>query len=402
MAISAIKAAKRILIVAHSRPDGDAVGSLLALRKVLIRVGKDVSIVAEGPIPKNLRFLNDWGEIKSELHGIKDFIILLNEGAAEVARLSYKLERQSLKIVVSPKKGNFTPQNVNFAYADFHFDLLIILDCAAINLIGELYQKNTEMFYKSETLNIDHHLSNTYFAKVNWVDESASSTSEILVSLIEALESEQGKLMDQEIATALLTGIMTDTNLFRNPSTTSKSLTVTAQLIAAGGNRDKVAKEIFQTRSYSTLKIWGRILSHLDSYPALGIVWSEATKQDLDLTGATEDALTAALNDLLYTTEGAKIVTLFKEMNGSIRVSLRSTEEIDVAQIAAGFGGGGHQRAAGFEMNGVELAEAKKIVLKRLRELMLKTKAPKEDEILLPAADEKGGEKTKTEEVSYF
>lgn len=369
-AIQAIKEAQKILVVAHEELDGDAIGSLLALNIILAKIGKEVMTVASGSIPSVFNFLPTQN-IKQEIDGVKDFMIFLSEEEARVARLSYKLEENRLKIVISPKVGNFSPKNVNFAYGGYHYDLIIVLDTDALERLGEVYRQNTEMFYKTDILNIDHHLSNTYFGKINWIDENASSVSEILVSLIEALESEQGKLMDNEIATCLLLGIMTDTNLFQNPKTSSKSLTVAAQLIAAGAKRELIAKKVFQTHSYSTLKIWGRILSKLDSYPALGLVWSEVTKNDLDLTGADEGALTQAINNLLYTTEGAKMVALFSELNGAIKVSLRSIEGINAAAISQEFGGGGHEKAAGFRMEGLELEEAKRVVLKKLRSIIM-------------------------------
>ncbi|TSC92195.1 MAG: Uncharacterized protein CEN92_69 [Candidatus Berkelbacteria bacterium Licking1014_96] len=370
-ATAAIKEAKRILIVSHSEPDGDALGSLLALSAVLKKTGKEVISVISGPIPKIFNFLPNVETIKDELDGSKDFIIFLREERAKVARLSYKLENERLKIVISPKEGNFSPEDVNFAYGHFNYDLIMVLDSDTLERLGAIYRENTEMFYKTDLINLDHHLGNAYFGKINWIEENASSVCEILVSLVEALESEHGKIMDGEIATALLLGIMTDTNLFQNQATTSKSLTVAAQLIAAGADRDLIAKKVFQTHSYSTLKIWGKILSKLDSYPAMGLVWSEVSKQDLDLTGADEGALTAALNDLLYTTEGAKIVILFSEANNATKVSLRSIEGFDVASIAQEFGGGGHKMAAGFKMSGLGLEEAKRLVLQRLKAIIL-------------------------------
>jgi phosphoesterase RecJ-like protein len=374
----AIKEAKSILLIAHEELDGDGVGSLLALNSILTKMGKETLTISSGTIPTVFSFLIDIDSIKKDMDGIKDFMIFLSEENAKVARLSYKLEDNRLKIVVSPKSGNFSPKDVNFAYGNFHYDLIIVLDTDNLERLGNVYRENTEMFYKTDTLNIDHHISNSYFGKINWVDESASSVCEILVSLIEALESDQGKLMDGNIATSLLLGIMTDTNIFQNPATTSKSLTVAAQLIAAGGDRDLISKKVFQTHSYSTLKIWGKILSKLDSYPALGLVWSEVSKQDLDLTGADEGALSQAVNNLLYTTEGAKIVVLFSESNGMIKIRLRSTENFDVAAVAKDFGGGGHEKAAGFKMEGLTLEEAKRIVLKKLRGIILGEQLPLE------------------------
>ncbi|MBU2595283.1 DHH family phosphoesterase [Patescibacteria group bacterium] len=375
-AIQAIRDAKRMLLVSHEDIEGDSLGSLLALSNVLKKIGKEVITVSSGNLPNIYNFLEKREMIKANLDGVKDFMIFLSEEEAKVARLSYKLENDRLKIVISPKSGNFSPKNVSFAYGDFHYDLIIILDTDALERLGAIYRDNTEMFYKTNILNIDHHPNNAYFGKINWVDENASSVCEILVSLIEALESEHGKIIDEEIATFLLLGIMTDTNLFQNPATTSKSLTVAAQLIAAGGDRDLIAKRVFQTHSYSTLKIWGRILSKLDSYPAIGLVWSEVKKSDLDMTGADEAALTSAINNLLYTTEGAKIVILFCELNDSIKVSLRSIEGFDVEAIAREFGGGGQEKTAGFSMNGLELEEVKRIVLKKIREIILGQASP--------------------------
>jgi len=369
-AVAAIKAASKILIVSHERPDGDAVGAVLALKHIFSKISKEVTSVSVGPVSEKLRFLQGWQLINSRIEGVKDFIISVSEEHGKVDKLAYKLENNKLRVVVSPKSGNILPSDVNFSYGDFHFDLIIILDADALERLGEIYQKNTEMFYRGETLNIDHHASNTYFGKINWVVEESSSTCEILVSLIEALESEHGRLMDKEIATALLTGIMTDTNLFQAPNTTPKSLTIAAQLIAAGGDRDIISKKVFQTNTYSTLKIWGRILSKLDSYPALGIVWSEVSTKDFNETGADDAALSSALNNLLYSTEGAKVIILFKERNGLIEISLRSIGDIDVSMVAKEFGGGGHAKAAGFKLEGSTLEDAKKIVLDKMRQII--------------------------------
>lgn len=369
-ALAAIKEAKKILIISHQNPDGDVIGSLLALGAVLKKIGKDISIASSGKVPNEFRFLKDWEAVHDELDGVKDFVLSVTEDHAKVDRLSYKLEDGKLNIVISPKEGNFVPRDVSFSYGDYHFDLLIVLDCGNLEMLGDLYLSNAEMFFKNKTLNIDHHKTNAYFANINWVNDSASSTCEILVSLIEALESERGKLMDKDIATALLLGIMTDTNLFQNPNTTSKSLTVTAQLIAAEGDRELISEKVFRTRSYATLKIWGKILSRLNSYPSLGIIWSEVSNQDINETGATNEALLGAINDLLGAAEGAKIALLFKERNGVIEIDIRTTKEYSASEIAKNFSGGGHPKAAGFKMNGSSLEGAKKVVLEYLRNLV--------------------------------
>lgn len=369
-ATAAIKEAQKLLLTTKEKLDGDSLGSFLALGLVLKKIGKEVILVSSGAIPEHFSFLPKIELIKKEMDGIKDFIVLVDEDKAKVNRLSYKLEDGRLKIVISPKAGNFSPQNVSFAYGDYHYDLIIILGAASFDDLGEIYRHNTEMFYKTDTLNIDHQPANSYFGKINWLDESASSTCEILVSLIEALESSQGKIMDEEIATSLLTGIMSETNLFQNPNTSSKSLTVAAQLVASGADRELIAKKVFQTHSYSTLKIWGKILSKLDSYPALGLVWSEVAKIDLDTTGANDNSLSQALDSLLCSTEGVKIAALFVEKNGGVKASLRSSGNFDLKPLIAEFNGRAEGKAISFEIAAVDLNEAKQIVLGKLKDII--------------------------------
>lgn len=372
--LSAIKDAGRILIFSHERPDGDTLGANLALTLVLKKLGKDVFSVCSDAVPETFNFLPNLSLIKNNFAGSKDFIISLSQRNAKAAKLSYHLEGDNLRVIIVPESGNFIPKDVAFSYGEFNYDLIIILDTAKVEMLGKLYLENAEMFYKTRTLNIDHHGSNSYYADINLIEESAAATCEVLVSLIESLEdAEKKKLMDEEIATALLLGIMTDTVMFQHAANASKTMTVAAQLIAAGARREEIVENVFKKKPISRLRVWGKILTNMRNDQKLCIIWSTINFEEIDNLGATAEDMTEAINDLLSSTREAEIALLLKEKErGKFKGSLRSIPEIDIAEFARVFGGGGHKNAAGFEIKAENITEAENFVLAELRKFQEK------------------------------
>jgi phosphoesterase RecJ-like protein len=234
--------------------------------------------------------------------------------------------------------------------------------------IGPAYEKNSQLFYELPVINIDHHAGNSHFGKINLVDLTATSTSEILVSVMEALAGDP-KFIDEEIATALLTGIITDTNSFQNANTTPKSLTVAAQLVACGGRQQDIIKNIYKTKPLSTLRLWGRVLSNLHDEKDYKFVWSEIYKKDYLDVAASEAESSGVVDDLLKTASGIDFALLLSEKNGDVHGSLRSTSPAtDVSQVAKLFDGGGHPMAAAFQLSSTTLLESSARVIQRIRE----------------------------------
>jgi phosphoesterase RecJ-like protein len=244
--IELLKAAQKILILSHINPDGDALGSMLALLLVLKKIGKDVTAVTAENMPENLQYLPAKDQLAPNFSGTKDFIIAINTSKVQVEKLSYKNlpDENKLNVVITPLSGSFKPEDVTFSFGAYKYDLIIVLDSPDLERLGPIYDANTELFYETPVVNIDHHAGNDYFGKVNWVDLTATSTAEILVALIESLAREK-PLIDTDIATALLTGIIVDTGSFQNANTTPKSFTVAAQLVAAGAHQQEIIKWLF-------------------------------------------------------------------------------------------------------------------------------------------------------------
>ena len=363
-AIAQIQRSNRILVV-PARPDGDSVGAALAMLLILQKAGKESSVVTMDAIPESYRFLPRMDEIQTELVGLRDFIITLNGPATEPDKLSYNIENGHLNIVITPKRGGYSADNVTFSEGQVKYDLIITLDAPSLEMLGATYANQPTLFSEVPIINIDHHASNRYFGAVNLVDLTATSTGEILVGLAEALNVE----FDADIATCLLTGIISDTGSFQHANTTPKSLTVAAQMVGFGARQQDIIKHLFKTKPLTSLRLWGKILSSIQYDPNLKVVWAGVDLATISEVRATSEDIGGLIDELLTSVPGAEVVFLLSErLPRVISGSLRTARGVDASAIAALMGGGGHPGAAGFKLMDASLPEATNIVLSKIRE----------------------------------
>jgi len=290
-----IKKAKKILIVSHLRPDGDAIGSLLGLGLSLINQGKEVQMVISDGIPGNFKFLAG-----SELIGIKP-----------TGKVDY----------------------------------IIVVDSS------DLLRTNSVLNgYGIPDLNIDHHKTNTYFAKNNLIDGEAVATAELIAEYSPFLEMD----ITPAVANALLAGIVTDTIGFRTTNVTPKTLQITSKLMELGGNLAEIYHRTIVEQSYSAARYWGAGLSKLKMEN--GLVWTTLSLHNRR-TADYQYQDDADLVKVLSAIDGAKIaVILTEQTQGYVKISWRLCgslrTDLDVSEIAQKFGGGGHKAAAGADVKG--------------------------------------------------
>ncbi len=376
--VDLIKKSNSILLLTHTRPDGDAISSILSLKFILEKINKNVDAVVPDEIPEEYRFLPGIDSILKKAELSKDLIVSIDALKGKIDKISYnKKENGGLDLIITPSEGNINKEDVAISNKGLGYDLVIILDTASLDIVSDIYKENQSLFSDIPVVNIDHHPTNTKFGQVNLVDESSTSVCEILVSLAEALGKD---LIDDKIATLLLAGIVTDTNRFQNSNTTPKSLTVAAQLIAFGAKRSEIVKNIYKTKAVSKLKIWGKVLSNIKEDKENKIVWSSVSKNEIENCEAkAEEVDEGVMNELLSSAPSARVVLLLVERErGLITGSMRTSDEkIDLSKVALLFDGGGHKQAAGFRINDENLAKAEEIVLGKIREYLLGNKKPK-------------------------
>lgn len=383
--IDLIKKSKNILIFSHENPDGDSIGSSIALTIALKKLDKNVSFILSDPIPENFQFLPGLDQIVDSPKIGDQFTIIVDTSGTEIEKLGYKNypHEHKLKIVVKTRSGELNKDRLSFE-GGTKPDLIIVLDTSEFERLGRVYEEHAALFYESPVVNIDHHPGNDYFGKVNWIDLTATSTAEIMVSLLESLSSirnENGpiNLIDEDVATLLLTGLTTDTGSFQNSNTTPKSFTVAAQLIAAGARREQVIKNVFKTKKISTLKLWGQALTNIKEENDHHFVWSSLSKEDFALTGAADSENSGVIDELIKSVPGIDFALLLTEKKNGLYASLRSVNpKTSVEEIAKLFGGGGHKMAAAFKIEGGSLAQNSQKIIEQIKSFQQKRASQEE------------------------
>jgi bifunctional oligoribonuclease and PAP phosphatase NrnA len=294
----AIRANDRFLVVTHENPDGDALGSMLAMALALRALRKDVVMYLSGnaPTPAEYRFL-DLGDVRRELPD------------------------------------------------DLEERVLLAVDCANDRRIGE---ENTGVDRAQLVVNVDHHHDNSEFGDVNLIVADASSTSEIVRDILRELDV----ALTPEIAAALYVGLVTDTGRFQYTNTTPKALRLAAELVEAGADVHGIFRHVYETVQFSKLKLLARALERAQLFEGGRLVVSYLLKDDFGDVGA-EEPYSEGIIDSLRAVEGSEMVALIREPprneGPARRISLRSShDEVDVSAVARKMGGGGHRQAAGF------------------------------------------------------
>ena len=304
-----IRKRQRFVITSHSRPDGDAVGSSLAMAYALRALGKEVRVVSNDPPPPPL---------------------LVFPGVAEIEVT---------------------------AAVDDPGDAVIVMEC------GDLKRTGVGGLERGFVINIDHHPGNTMYGAMNWFDLSAAACGEMVFDLIRELQVP----LSAEIATHVYVAILTDTGSFHYSNITPRTFDICRQCVEAGVHPPAVARSIFDSNNLGRLKLFGAVLSkmELDATGRIATVFVDR-KLAADCGGTYED--TEGLINLPLTVKDILAVVFFKE-NGpdDWRVSLRSKGEIDVNAVAKQFGGGGHKNASGCSAHG-EFAALKILFQQRLTE----------------------------------
>ncbi len=303
----ALTHASRILVVSHVRPDGDAVGSVLGLGLSLQEAGKSVQMVLNDGVPSNFGFL---------------------PGAEQVVR---------------------KPQG--------EIDLIIVVDCSDIQRVGAALDG-----YGQPDINIDHHVTNLNFARINLVDAKAVSTTQILTEMIRKMQLP----LTQPAGMALLTGLITDTLGFRTRNMTPKAIRLVADLMEAGIDMPYLYEKSLMSKSYEAIRYWGCGLSQLQRDGR--IVWTSLKLDDRREIGypGRDDA---DLINVLSKIKDCDIAVIFVEQpDHKIKVSWRARPGFDTSKVALSFGGGGHTAASGAEIEG-SLEEVQENVLRATRAL---------------------------------
>jgi len=307
-AISAeIEQAQRILLVTHVGPDGDAIGSLLGLGALLEDQGKKVTLACEDPVPESYRFLPG-----------SDAVVQATGG---------------------------------------QYDLLVSLDCSDQRRMGDVVPESPAGL---PLINIDHHLTNSRFGTINWVDASAVATAQMVLALAEAV----GWPVTRQVAICLLNGLVTDTRSFRTSNVDLAAMRAVLRLMEAGASLPEIARQALEQRPLASVRLWADAVEDLRLED--GILWTSVTLDMRQRHGMSEDDFSGLANSLSGIREARAVVVFTERGDGLVDVGMRASPGLNVAGAALRLGGGGHPQAAGCTLEG-DLRQVQDRVLAEVR-----------------------------------
>jgi len=316
--VDALSQARRIAVVSHRDPDGDTIGSAVALGLALESLGKTVTLHCADPVPSTFAFLPSAARIRQDAPG-----------------------------------------------ADL--DLVVTVD------LGDGARAKLALGAAAPVVNIDHHASNTRFGSVNWVDATSAATGEMVARVVDAL----GVPWTSEMATATLLALMTDTGSFQFPNTDPRVLELAARCIARGADLPAITYNVFRSRRAEAMKLWGSAFARLEQEEDGQLVWTWIDRADLERAGGREEDVAGLVEQVARST-GMRVALLFNAMvDGEVKLSCRTVPfapMVDAAALMGAFGGGGHSRAAGAIVKG-PLVDVRARVLEAARQALRTARA---------------------------
>ncbi len=364
--VEQINRAQEILITCKQNFSGDGISAALALASILKKMDKNISIaISKFQIPANYTFLPGYKEIKTDLYHLKKFTITLDTRRVPIEELSYDKGDYDLKIFLTPKVGTYSESDVSFNSSKYKYDLIFILDSPDLESLGAIYEKNTEFFYNTPIINIDHSPANEYFGQINKVELTAAATSEIIYSLLEILGLD---FIDENIATYIYTGLTEKTRSFKAPSVTPQTLNTASRLIQQGADREKIVTHLYRTKSISTLKLWGRALARLQLDPRLKLIWTTLSRQDFDKAGTDANNMKNLVDEIISETPQAEVIIIFLEQKeNKITTQVYTTHKVNALGLVKKFSPQGNKQAAYFTTEDKRLAEAEREIIEQVK-----------------------------------
>lgn len=316
--------AETILCISHVSPDGDALGSLLGMGHLLTALGKRPTLALHDKAPADFSYMPGF------------------------------------ETIIGPEQVADT------------YDLIVVLDASSRDRMGDVYRSDAHDAIPM--LVIDHHVTNTYFGQVNWVDPSCAAASQMLVLLADALAVP----LSQDLAICLLTGLVTDTLCFRTPNTDARVLEAAMRLVDAGASLADIAARTVNSLPFKVFNLWGQVFPHIGFED--GVIWAPVSLANMQVAGVGPGEDGSLSSKLIIANEADISATFVEKINRKgeavVECSFRAKPGFDVAQLALSYGGGGHPPAAGCTIEGELYAVTERVVadLRALRNRLVAAK----------------------------
>lgn len=364
-----IKKSVNPLILIPQNPEGDAISSALALFLVFKKIKKKPQVACSTAIAEKFLFLP---EHKSIIHNISNdcvYTLTLNVGENNITQLSYEQMGPVLNIYFSTKANSVKEKSLTLEPVKFNYDLIIILGSPDLESLGRIYFENTDIFFKTPIINIDHHASNEYFGAVNLVDVVSSSTSEIIAEILETLSEE---LLEGKIATLILAGVIAETNSFQSASVTPKTFSLAASLVAAGADQEEIIRHLYKTKPLAVLKLIGKVIGKMNYDSDYGLAWAKLDREDFEKNEASPRDIDLAIDELVNNSRDIDFLLVVYEKENMAIGNIWLDRKYDSKKLATELNGKKVNQKIVFSSSEMELGAFENEALAKLRAFIKK------------------------------
>lgn len=348
--IEKIKGAKNILLLSKQYYSGDDIATLLAWHIFLNHIGKNNDIViSDFELKERYKFLPEINKIKSNLRKLKKFTISVDISQTKLDDFTYDINNTELLLYLTPGMGFISHQDIRFKDTDFKYDLIICVGVQDYESLGKIHNEHTDFFYQVPLINIDNNHQNEQFGNINEVDITKTSVAEISYDIMQQINTD---IINKDISQCLLTGIIDATKSFKTSTVNPQTLHLASHLINRGADRKEIIDRLFNTKSISMLKLWGRVLARLKIDNKYKLAWSTINENDFLRSGATEDDMSGVIEEIIMTSQTTEIAIIFyaQEYN-KVKIYLYSSGGFDSQFLAGAYKAKGNKELACFTIN---------------------------------------------------
>ena len=360
-----IEKSESILILIKPKASSDAVCAGWGFFHLLKNLGKNPTVLEINSQTEKLKFLTMPEKMEKEIIGARDFVLSFNTTKNKIIDFRTEQKDNAFEIYVTPEKETIDPRDFSFIPAKFKYDLVVVIGCQNLDDLGEIKEKNSDLFFELPIVNIDNSTANENFGQFNLVDITASSVSEALSEFSKAFGE---KHLSSASAQCFLTGIVSATSNFQSERTTPQTFLTASWLIEKGANQQEIIRHLLKTQSFPFMKLWGRVMARLNWDEKLKLAWSLVSLEDFVQSRTTQEDLPLILDKIkdnfssgnifaiIYSESLKKNIALMKSNDSP---TLRKLEKIFDGEIKNGY--------LSVEFEGKDILEAEKEVLQKLK-----------------------------------
>lgn len=296
-AIELLLGVQEILLIIPEKASADAFCSMVGLSLALEKLGKKIYMASPSHVPQSLQFLPGTSQVHDFIETTRDLVIDLPLNGVRPVNVTWTQEDDKLRLVITPEKGKKYSDVTPVAHSGLYpWKLIIAIGSPDLNSLGTPFSDHAPFFYETPIINLDRGTSNEFFGAVNLVPVTAGTIAEVTFDLIDALGGVN--VITPEAATCLFAAILAGTRSFQAPNTTPRTFAIASELLEQDADRQTVTRNLFKTHSLPKLRLLGRGLARLKEL-SNGFFWSTILKKDFDESGAIEDDVTSALQEMV-------------------------------------------------------------------------------------------------------